>query len=75
MSKVGQWVMQMEEDAMFMTYDQFVAVHGSAVAVIWKRIHGEIPDYEPDVMWEEGDITDGDDDGWSPGELNTHLNF
>jgi len=35
MSKVGQWVLEMQEDAQFMSEYQFVELHGESQRQIW----------------------------------------
>ena len=48
MSKVGQWVLEMQEDAYYMSREQFIKVHGETQADIWDRIHQEEFEYEPE---------------------------
>ena len=52
MSKVGSWVLGMQEDAAWMSREQFVKVHGAAQADVWDRVHQEEFDYEldPEMM-------------------------
>lgn len=51
MSKVGQWVMEMQEDAAWMPKPAFVRKHGVTQQDVWeqvqKEMNGEFP-YEPD---------------------------
>lgn len=44
MSKVGQWIMEMEEDATCMTADEFSKKHGSNCMDVFERIQGEMAD-------------------------------
>lgn len=46
MSKVGNWVLGMQEDATWMTLAEFIKEHGQAQADIWHEVHG------PDSDWE-----------------------
>lgn len=48
MSKVGQWVFGMQEDAYHMSREQFIQVHGASQVDIWDRCHQEEFEYEPD---------------------------
>lgn len=51
MSKVGQWVMEMQEDAAWMSKHVFINVHGISQVDIWEQVqrqdNGE--DYEPEI--------------------------
>lgn len=51
MSKVGQWVLEMQEDASWMSRPVFVRVHGITQADVWDQVND--PDYyeamEPDL--------------------------
>ena len=54
MSKTGQWILGMQEDATWMSRDVFIRVHGISQVDIWEKIQsGEDenwePDYEPEV--------------------------
>ena len=51
MSKVGQWVFEMQEDAAWMTLGQFTDKHGFSCADVWYEYNfGTEPDVEPDFM-------------------------
>ena len=52
MSKVGQWVFEMQEDATWMSKAVFVNVHGITNASVWEEVQRQMSglDYEPD--WE-----------------------
>ena len=39
MGKVKAWLMEMEDDAVDMTRDEFIDKHGEYQADIWDRIH------------------------------------
>jgi hypothetical protein len=41
MSKLSSYVLQMQEDAVVMTYFDFVGVYGESNAFIWKEVNGE----------------------------------
>jgi len=50
MSKVGQWVFEMQEDAYEMTLGQFIEKHGFAQAEVWHDVRfGDDRDQEPDL--------------------------
>jgi len=51
MSKVGQWVMEMQEDAAWMSKPVFVRKHGVTQQDVWEQTQREMNgdfDYEPD---------------------------
>ena len=39
MSKTGQWVLQMQEDANDMTREEFIKKHGEAQVDIWDSVN------------------------------------
>ena len=45
MSKTGQWVFEMQEDAYEMTLEEFIGKHGESQASVWYEVHEEA-DYE-----------------------------
>jgi len=48
MSKMGQWVFEMQEDAYDMTEAEFVKKHGKNNRDIWQQINGpDSPEPEP----------------------------
>ena len=49
MSKVGNWVLGMQEDATWMTLAEFIAAHGERQADIWHEVHGPDSDWEPNI--------------------------
>jgi hypothetical protein len=58
MSKVGQWVFEMQEDAYHLTLSQFIDKHGFSQAEVWYTINfGE--DIEPDFEPEPLEMDDG----------------
>tara|TARA_R110000824_G_scaffold61978_1_gene164415 strand:+ start:342 stop:515 length:174 start_codon:yes stop_codon:yes gene_type:complete len=44
MSKMGRWVLEMQEDAENMDYIEFISKHGEANIDIWRDYHD--PNYE-----------------------------
>ena len=48
MSKVGSWILGMQEDAYHMSREEFIKVHGAGQVDIWDRVHAEEFEYEPD---------------------------
>ena len=56
MSKVGQWVFEMQEDAQQMSFAEFVKKHGYSRADVWSDIHFNNDQYlEPDFEMEMDD--------------------
>lgn len=56
MSKVGQWVFEMQEDACQMNLAEFIEKHGYSRAEIWNDIHFGNDQYlEPDFEMEMDD--------------------
>ena len=53
MSKTGQWVFEMQEDAYDMTLAEFVKKHGETSSSIWHEVqdemNGDAPD--PEAYW------------------------
>lgn len=49
MSKVGQWVMEMEEDATWMSRAVFIRAHGISQADIWDKVNSGEDEYEPEI--------------------------
>lgn len=46
MSKMGQWVMEMQEDAVSMTQEDFVNKHGVSQKNVWEEVQDEEFDIE-----------------------------
>jgi hypothetical protein len=46
MSKMGQWVMEMQEDAASMTQEDFVNKHGVSQKDVWEKVQDEEFDIE-----------------------------
>mgnify|MGYP001038941978 FL=1 len=42
MSKMGNWVMEMQEDAEHMSLAKFIRAHGRSQASIWREVNGEL---------------------------------
>jgi len=51
MSKVGQWVFEMQEDAAWMSREVFVRVHGISNVDVYDKFHSMEDEYyaEPDL--------------------------
>lgn len=49
MSKMGNWVSELQLDAATHSYAEFVKVHGYALSDIWVEVNGPVPepDHEP----------------------------
>jgi hypothetical protein len=48
MSKTGQWVFEMQEDAYDMTLEEFVEKHGETASSIWHEVQEEADFMEMD---------------------------
>ena len=63
MSKVGQWVFEMQEDAQWMSKAVFVNKHGITNAVIWEEVQRQMDEdsVEPEAYWghHEMEMDDG----------------
>lgn len=46
MSKMGQWIMEMQEDATSMTQEAFVNKHGVSQKNVWEEVQDEEFDIE-----------------------------
>jgi hypothetical protein len=63
MSKTGQWVFEMQEDAQDHTLAEFVEKHGASQAAVWHEVqdemNGDAPD--PEAYWgsREMEMDDG----------------
>jgi len=56
MSKVGQWILGMQEDATWMSRAVFINVYGIHQVDIWDKIQsGEDENWEPDFALEMDD--------------------
>ena len=42
MSKMGNWVMEMQEEATEMSLAKFIRAHGRSKASIWREVNGEL---------------------------------
>ena len=51
MSKTGTWFLEMQEDAMDMTKEEFVLKHGISCLDVWESVHNppNIPDEPFDI--------------------------
>ena len=52
MSKVGSWVLGMQEDAAIKNRAEFIKRYGVAQADIWDRVNSDEYDYEPEPEFE-----------------------
>lgn len=50
MSRIGNWVIEMTEDAAYMTRDEFIGRHGESNVDIWEGVHNPEFDYEGDYF-------------------------
>jgi hypothetical protein len=49
MSNIGQWVVEMQEDAYHMDFNQFIEKHGSSQASVWCEVQ-DADELEPDYV-------------------------
>jgi hypothetical protein len=47
MSKVGQWVFEMQEDAQWCSRDVFIRKHGLSQVVVWDEVQRQMEQDEP----------------------------
>ena len=60
MSKMGNWIIEMQQDAYHMTLQQFIDRHGFASAEVWHDVHfGDGRDCEPDLETLYAEMDDG----------------
>jgi hypothetical protein len=60
MSKTGQWVFEMQQDAYEMNFSQFIEKHGSIAAEIWHEVRfGNDRDVEPVFEEDYVEMDDG----------------
>ena len=63
MSKVGQWVFEMQEDAQWMSKAVFVNKHGVSQADVWEEVQRQMDEdsVEPEAYWghHEMEMDDG----------------
>ena len=62
MSKTGQWVFEMQEDAQWMSKAVFVNKHGISQVQVWDEVQSQMDgDMEPDQYWghHEMEMDDG----------------
>lgn len=48
MSKMGNWVFEMQEDAYEMTLNEFIEKHGQAQASVWYSVNSEESEFDAD---------------------------
>ena len=44
MSKMGDWVIEIQEDCIYLTREQFIEKHGERYVYIWDEQLNEVPD-------------------------------
>ena len=60
MSKMGNWVVEMQEDAYRMSLGEFTRKHGFSSAEVWHDVHfGDARDCEPDLETLYVEMDDG----------------
>ena len=53
MSRMGAWVLEMQESAQELTRDQFIKAYGVGQVDVWDRANIWFEDVEPEVIDEE----------------------
>jgi|TARA_B110000503_G_scaffold61012_1_gene96888 hypothetical protein len=54
MSKIGQWVFEMQEDAYDMPLPEFVHKHGASQAAVWHEVQQSIEDQADFMEMDDG---------------------
>lgn len=49
MSRIGDYVLGLEEDAALMTREEFIRTNGAANVDVWDRVNGADFDLDPEV--------------------------
>ena len=63
MSKIGNWVLEMQEDAAWSSKEVFVRKHGVSQGDVWEEVQRQMDEdsVEPDAYWghHEMEMDDG----------------
>ena len=63
MSKIGNWVLEMQEDAAWSSKEVFVRKHGVSQGDVWEEVQRQMDEdtVEPDTYWghHEMEMDDG----------------
>ena len=60
MSKIGNWVLEMQEDATWSSKEVFMRKHGVAHGDVWEEVQRQIEDeLEPENYWGHFEMDDG----------------
>lgn len=49
MSKMGDWVIEIQEDCIYLTREEFIEKHGEMFAYIWDEQLNPVPDREREL--------------------------
>tara|TARA_Y100000389_G_C17411476_1_gene491171 strand:+ start:71 stop:259 length:189 start_codon:yes stop_codon:yes gene_type:complete len=61
MSKIGNWVLEMQEDAVWSSKEVFCRKHGVAQGDVWEEIQRQMDEdtVEPEDYWGHFEMDDG----------------
>ena len=61
MSKMGNWVLEMQEDAAWSSKEVFVRKHGVSQGEVWEEVQRQMDEdtVEPDDYWGHFEMDDG----------------
>ena len=61
MSKIGNWVLEMQEDAAWSSKEVFVRKHGVSQGEVWEEVQRQMDEdtVEPDDYWGHFEMDDG----------------
>jgi hypothetical protein len=61
MSKIGNWVVEMQEDTTWSSRDVFIRKHGLSNVAVWDEVHRQMDEdtVEPENYWGHFEMDDG----------------
>ena len=61
MSKIGNWVIEMQEDAAWSSRHVFIRRHGLSNVAVWDEVHRQMEEdtVEPEDYWGHFEMDDG----------------
>lgn len=51
MSRVSDWVLEMEQDAAEMNKEEFIKKHGKSQQDIWDKVNSPEEEYDPEALF------------------------
>lgn len=55
MSKMGSWVLEMQEAGLWMTREEFVAQYGASQVHVWDNVNSYIPEWDGEPLEDGAD--------------------